>query len=369
MRILAVICLGFLTACADYTKPDKPDAPASGVILVAGSDFATGFMSAVEPGSLKVYKDILSVYNDSVLRYDASAAATYVVQRLGSDSVRKLDNTSGYLTQYEKSVGTKMNPQDLVFLPGNLMALSLFNRNTIAIMSRSTGAELAAIDLSAYADADGYAEIGALYYNAGFIYALVQRLNRRATDAIWPPVGDSYLLKIDATSYQVTQTLLSHANPVSRIHFHALRNSLIFAAPGRFAANYALDGACLEYSLATGLLVTSPLTEVQAGYEIADCQIQNDGSGIFVGYDASLNSIFGSFNTTTHAVTRVAAFLSSSNGGYFSQFLLHSNSKVYLADRNINAPGIRVFSGPVLTEETSKAVYTGLPPYSLEEVP
>jgi hypothetical protein len=366
---LASIIIAALAHCADYSKPEKPDAPASGVILISGSDFATGFLSAIDPGSLKVYKDILPIYNDSILRYDAGTTSTYVLQRLGSDSVRKLDNNSGYLTQFEKSVGTKMNPQDLTFLPGNAMSVSLYNRSAIVILSRSTGAQIAEIDLSSYSDADGYAEIGSLFYNAGYLYALVQRLNRAATDAIWPPVGDSYLLKIDTATYQVTQTLLTYANPVSRIHFHALRNSLIFAAPGRFAANYALDGACLEFDLASGTLLPVPMTEVQAGYEIADCNIQNDGSGIFVGYDANLNSVFGSFNTTTHAVTRVAAFLSSSNGGYFSEFLLHSNGKVYLADRNIFTPGIRVFSGPTLGEETAKAVYTGLPPYSFEEVP
>lgn len=359
----------FTGACADYERPAKPDAPASGVILIAGSDFSSGFLSAIEPQTLKVYRDMLPIYNDAVARYDATNAATYILQRMGSDSVKRLDNNLGYVTAYERSVGTKMNPQDLTLLPGNAMAVSLYNRNTILILSRSTGAQLSEIDLGQYADADGYAEIGAVLYQGGYIYALVQRLNRAATDAIWPPVGQSYLLKIDATTFQVSEIPLTHTNPVSRLHFHAGRNSLIFAAPGRFASNYALDGACLEYSLTTGLLQTPPITEVQAGYEIADCNIQNDGSGIFVGYDASLNSVFGSFNTLTHTVTRVAAFLSSANGGYYPTFLLHSNGKVYLADRNINAPGIRVFSGPTLTEETTKAAYTGLPPFSLEEVP
>lgn len=363
------LVLMLFVACADYSRPTKPDAPASGVILIVGTDFSTGFLSALDPVSLKAYRDIQFIYNDSLLRYDSSAAATYVLERLGADAVQKLDNNTGYLTLYEKSLGTKSNPQDLTFLPGNQMAVSFLNKNKIGILSRSNAATIAEIDLSQYADADGYAEINALAYIGGYLYATVDRLNRQATDGIWPPVGQSYLLKIDMTTYQITETLLTHTNPVSRLHYHAGRNSLIFAAPGRFAANYALDGACLEYSLATGLLVTSPMTEVQAGYEIADCHIQNDGSGIFVGYDANLNSIFGSFNTTSHTVTRVAAFLSSSNGGYFPQFLLHSNGKVYLADRNITSPGVRVFSGPTLSEETTRAVYTGLPPYALEEVP
>jgi hypothetical protein len=243
------------------------------------------------------------------------------------------------------------------------------NKNTIEILNQATAVKLAEIDLSAFADADGYAEIGSMIYQGGFIYATAARLNRLATDSIWPPVGQSYLFKISTSNYQFNSYLLPFTNPVSRLHFHPGRNSLIFAAPARFASSYALDGGCIEFSLTLGTFLTAPITEIQAGYEIADCHIQSDGSGIFVGYDSGLNSIFGSFDTSTHAITRVAATLGRNVGGYFSGFLLHSNGKIYLADRNILNPGIRVFSGPPLIEQTAKAIYTGLPPYSMEEVP
>jgi hypothetical protein len=359
-----------LISCADYERPPKPDAPASGVILIVGSDFATGFLSALEPNSLKVSRDIVSIYNDALPRYSANDQATYIVQRLGSDSIRRLDNIQAYQTVYERSVGTQSNPQDIAFIPGGKMAVTLYNTNKVAILDRATGSKIGEADLSAYSDGDGYAEISPAIFANGAIYVAVQRLNRAATDAVWPPFGQSYLVKIDPATYQITaSTQLTHSNPVSRLHYHAGRNSLIFAAPGRFYANAALDGACLEYSLATDSLLTPPITEAQAGYEISDCHIQNDGSGIFLGNDTSLNSIFGSFNATTHSVTRIAAQLSSSNGGYYSNFLLHSNGKVYLADRNIFNPGVRIFSGPLLTEETTRPIYTGLPPFAFEEVP
>ncbi|MFZ5627666.1 MAG: YncE family protein [Spirochaetota bacterium] len=362
--------LVFAGSCADFERPAKPNAPASGVILMVGTDFSTGFLSAIEPLSLSVSRDIFSLYNDSVLRYNAADQSTYVIQRLGSDSVRRLNNVAQYETVYERSVGTQANPQDIAFLPGNRMAVTLYNRSKVSILDRPTGNLVGEADLSAYVDGDGYAEISPAVYANGHLYVAIQRLNRAATNAIWPPLGQSYLAKIDANSYQVVlSTLLTHSNPVSRLHHHAGRNSLLFAAPGLFYANASLDGACLEYSLATDTLLTPPITEAQAGYEISDCHIRADGSGVFVGNDTSLNSVFGLFNATAHSVTRVAASLSSANGGYFSDFLLHSNGKVYLADRNIFAPGVRVFSGTNLTEETSQAVYTGLPPFMFEEVP
>lgn len=355
--------------CADLARPPKPDAPASGVVLVAGSDFSTGFLSAIDPSGGRVYRDLLPIFQDSILGYDASSQATFVLQRLGSDSVMRIDHVSGYLSQYEISLGAALNPQDIALLPGNLFAVSFFNANRIDVRSRTNGALVNQIDLSAYADADGFAETGRLLYHAGFLYAAVQRLNRNATDALWPPEGTSYLLKIDTTTYAIAATQLTHSNPISRLHYNATRNSIIFAAAGRFAANYQLDGACLEFGVASGSLQPLLISEAQAGYEIADCELQADGSGIFIGYDANLNSIFGSFSTVGQNVTGIAASLSRNNGGYFASFLLHSNGKAYLADRNILQPGIRIFSGAVLAEQTTAAVYTGLPPLVLEEVP
>lgn len=354
--------------CADYERPPKPDAPANGIVLIAGSDFATGFLSAIDPVSYKVYRDIVPIHSDSTLRYDQANTATLVLQRLGADSLRRLENTTGYTNSHERSLGARSNPQEVEILPNNLAAISLYNSNALQIVNRSNGAVVHTIDLSAYADADGYAEIGALRYAAGDLFVAVQRLDRLAAGAIWPPVGQSYLLRINITNWQVTSYAVPFTNP-ARIHHQTARNSLIFAAPGRFAANYTLDGGCVEFSLASYTFVTSPISEVQAGYDIADCDIKADGSGIFVGYDSALGSVFGSFDSAAHSVTRVAAYLASSNGGYFPGFLLHSSGKVFLSDRNIFNPGLRVFSGPTLTEIGGQTFYTGLPPYTLEEIP
>jgi len=359
----------WLPACADIERPDKPEAPASGVVLATGSDFSTGFLSAIEPSGTRAYRDLVPVYQDSTVRYDATTASSFVLQRLGSDSVRRVDHVSGYLTQYEVTLGAKLNPQAIALLPGGLFAVSFFNANHIDIRSRTSGALVTQINIATFADADGFAEAGDMLYHAGFLYVAIQRLNRSATDALWPPEGTSYLLKIDTTNYAIAATTLSHSNPVSRLHYNATRDSIIFAAAGRFAANYQLDGACLEFSVASGTLLAPLIRESEAGYEIADCIISTTGTGIFIGYDASLNSVFGAFNTTGPAVTGIAAFLNRNNGGYLAGFMLHSNGNVFLADRNIYQPGIRIFSGATLAELTASAVSIGLPPLNLEEVP
>lgn len=363
------LCLAFEIGCADYERPPKPDAPATSVILIAASDFSTGFLSAFDPVSLKVYRDIVPLHSDAMLRYDATNQATLVVQRLGADSLRRLDNNNGYLTAFEKSLGARSNPQNAELLPGNRIAVSYYNSNLVQILDRNTGNIISSVDFSAYADADGFAEVAGLRYAAPYLYATVQRLNRLATDAIWPPTDVSYLMRIDISAGQFTAYPLTHSNPSGRLQFHAARNSLIFAAPGRYAANYQLDGACLEYSLTTYTFLTPPITEAQAGYEIAECSLQTDGSGVMNGSDATISSVLASFDATAHTLTRVAAYLSSGNGGYFPGYLLHSNGKIYLSDRNIYNPGLRIFSGPTLTEVGGKTFYTGLPPFSLEEVP
>lgn len=366
---LGAVLILALGRCADYERPAKPDAPASSVILIAATDFSTGFLSAFDPVNFKVYRDIVGIHSDSMLRYDSSNQATFVVQRLGADSLRRLDNNNGYLTAFEKSLGARSNPQNAELLPGNLLAVSFYNSNLVQIVNRTTGSTVATVDFSPYADADGFAEVSGLRYAAGYLFATVQRLNRFATDAIWPPTDISYLMKIDTSNWQFTPYALTHTNPSGRIQFHTGRNSLVFAAPGRYAANYQLDGACLEFSLTTFTFLTPPMTEAQAGYEIAECSIQSDGSGVMSGSDATISSVLASFDVTAHTLTRLAAYLPSGNGGYFPGYLLHSNGKIYLSDRNIHNPGLRIFSGPTLTEVGGKTFYTGLPPFSLEEVP
>ncbi|MCS6972600.1 MAG: hypothetical protein NZL89_06200 [Leptospiraceae bacterium] len=370
MPRVAIVFVLLLAKCTDLSRPPRPDAPDGGVILTVASDFATSFLGAIEIPSHRTVRDIVPLYSDSVLRYSGSDGATYVLGRLGADAIRRLENSQGYSSRYERSLGRQSNPQDCAFLPGNIMAVTFYNRNQIAFLERQSGSEIGAVDLSHLADADGYAEVASLTYAAGMLYAAVQRLNRAATDAIWPPVGDSYLVKIDPTTRQITKTTqLSHSNPISRLHYHPGRHSLLFAAPGRYYANATLDGACLEYDLATDSLLAAPITEAQAGHEIADCMLRADGTGIFLGNDLALNSVLAIFDPTTKSVTRVVATLPATNGGYFSDFLLHSNGKVYLADRNILRPGVRVFAGSNLVEETVTPLYTGLPPFVLEEVP
>lgn len=365
-KLLLGIILSLAGACTDLPQPAKPDAPASGVMLVAGTDFTTGFLSAFEPLTGKVYRDIVPLHSDVQLAYQA---APFALQRLGSDSLRRLDQNAGYAAAFEQSLGSRSNPQGIAFLPGNQVAISYYNRNTIDIRSAQTGIQTGSIDLSAWADADAFAEIGHLHYHSGFLYVAVQRLNRQASDAVWPPLGSSYLLRIDISTYAITAFLMAYSNPVSRLHYNAGRGSLVFAAPGRFAANYSLDGACVEFDLGSSSFLTPPMTEAQAQYEIADCDIKPDGSGVFVGYDSQLNSVFGSFDPAAHVVTRVAAQLSSASGGYYAGFQLHSSGKVYLADRNLYQPGLRIFSGLLLAEETVQPIYTGLPPFSLIEIP
>lgn len=367
-RLLVSLLIISIASCTDLPRPEKTDAPASGVVLVVGSDFTSGFLSAYSPAENKAYRDITPVFNDSMVRYESGSS--YILQRMGSDSLRRLDNQHGYSTLYEKSLGSRSNPQDVVFLTGNTIAVSYYNRNTIDIRSKNSGALLRQVDLSAWADADGYAEVGRLWFDGtGFLYAALQRLNRNATDAIWPPFGQSYLLKIDTTTDAITPYPLSYQNPVSLLHYNAAQNSLIFAAPGRFGANYSLDGACVVFSLALQAFLPPLITEAQLGYEITDCFLDASGNGVFLGNDNSLTSVFGAFDATTHTLTRVAATLSASNGGYFSSILLHGTGKVYLADRNIYKPGLRIFSGALLNEETAQPIYMGLPPLSMEEVP
>ena len=138
----------------------------------------------------------------------------------------------------------------------------------------------------------------------------------------------------------------------------------MISAPGYYGLNYQLDGGVIEFSLNTNSFLTSPLTEQAANYEISDAYIFSNDKAIALGNDAQLNSYFLEFNPSTSSVTRVILQINASTGGYFSDFTIHRN-KVYLSDRTLSSPSLRVYETESLTEVTGKSVQLTLPAVSL----
>ena len=362
---LVALFLVLLSACSDLPRPERPAVPSSKLLLVGASDFVTGFLNAISLADNTVYRDILPTHSDSVVRSSANEA--YVVNRLGQDNITRLLAEQSFSPRYESATGNLSNPHDIVVVDSSTAVVSLYGKNYLLLIDPSSGATKGQIDLSAYADIDTLPEAASLYLDRTDLYVTVQRLNRFIVGAqVWPPVGTSYLLRIPTSTYQVAEAFsLPYTNPISRLRHFAPRNSLIFCTPALYAFNYALDGGIVEFDLDTKTFSTAPLTETQAGLELSDAILVSATLGFAIGNDADFNSTLLAFNPSTNQVIKTMATLSFSVGGYYSD-LAYSNGKLYLADRKLTAPGVRIFDTASLQEITTEPLNVGLPPLSLQ---
>lgn len=365
-KLLNIITLLLSAAgCTDLPRPLKPDVPADNLLIVGTTDFSTGFISAVSLDDLTVYKDIQPAHSDFSIASEGTAV--YTLNKLGADSITRSQPAESFSIQYSVSAGSKTNPYDIVEIGSNRAAVSLYGQDYLLLIDTITGKTVSQIDLPAYADADGIPETSSLFYRNGRLYVFVQRLDRNTTSSsIWPPAGQSYLLKINSTFTAVEKSFtLPFTNPVSRARYFTERNSIIIAAPGNYGANYSLDGGVIEFDLDTETFLISPLTEQQAGLEISDAVLVSSTLGFAICSDASFNSYFIAFNPSTHAMISTLAQIPATTGGYFSGMAYH-NGRLYLGDRKANGPGIRIFNTTTLNEITQTPLDTGLPPVSLE---
>lgn len=109
-----------------------------------------------------------------------------------------------------------------------------------------------------------------------------------------------------------------------------------------------MDGGIVQFNLATETFTTL-LTETQAGLELSDAIILSSTRGFAIGSGSDFSSSLIAFNPTTNAVTATLVSLSGSNGGYYPEMAMGKSDRLYLADRNVFDPGIRIFDTISLT--------------------
>jgi len=360
MNIILIFIIVTLNFCSELSLPDIPNIIPENLLLITGSDFSTGFLSAYSLDNNEIYQDIYPTHSDAVVR--VSKNKIFVVNRLGEDNIMRYSSETNLNLMYEKSTGSQSNPQSIAVINENSSLVTLNNKNYILMVDTSTGNMIGEIDLSKYADADQFCETSEVLIINNKAYITIQRLNRHKNS--WPPVGDSYLLKINTSDFEIEKELvLPFNNPISKIRYNTLRNSIIITASGNFGSNYLLDGGVIEYNILTDSFMTSLIRETEAGFEITDAVLINNSIGFLIGQRENLNSVFAVFDINEHKIVKILSELSSSIGGFYSDVLFDID-KVYLSDRNALDPKVRIFSVDTLEEINSISI--GLPPFSID---
>ena len=354
---------GIALALASLSTVNR--AVASDFAFVTTTDFITGSCSEVRlDGSYTTTINVASIHSDAVARY--YDLFIYVVNRSGGDNIQILDPGSGYSTVRQFSVGPGSDPHDIVVLSPTKAYVTRYDETDIWSVDPSTGLQTGAISLSSLSDADGLPEIDMMARVGDFVYVTVQRLDR---NNFFTPVGTSYVVVIDVnTDTQVDTDLgtggvqpitLTGTNPFSDIRLDPYSGRLVVSCVGRFGVQ---DGGVEFINPVTNLPEGFVFTESAAGGDILDVVIVSPNKGYAIVATPSFFTHLISFNPQTGLTTGT---LYAPSDYVLNDIELSPDRELFLADRTVTNPGIRIYNIEDDSEITSGPISTGLPPFDI----
>jgi DNA-binding beta-propeller fold protein YncE len=359
-----------LAACEEDTVSSGPPPVHGDFAFVTTTDFQTGSASIVtaDDSVLTAIKDVASPHSDAVAR--AFGGLIYVLNRQGADNVQVIDPLDGFRTRKQFSVGNGADPEDIVFQNPSRAFVSRYNEDQIWIVNPKTGQRSGLIDFSWLADADLVPEMAHMVKVGNRVFVAVRRLDR--TTPSFDPTGTSYVAVFDATTQQFldaepgttgTQAIeLATANPFGEMVYNAASGKIWVPTVGFFGLADGGVELLDPVALTTSGIVIS---ETTLGGDITDVVALDANRGAAIVSDSNFNTLLVGFDLSAPAkIDTIYA-----PGSFALQDAERSrDGRIFLSDRSLSAPGIRVFRGSDHTQITTNPIDVGLPPADIEFV-
>jgi len=380
-RRLAATALLLLTGCIgggvegpDFTPPPPP---AAASVFVVTTDFQTGSYATfpvADPSQVltnlgRIHSDAVAVHHDGLV---------YVINRLGGDSIQALDPRQGYATLWECSVGNGTNPHDLIFAAPDKAYVTLYEERELLIVDPSVGPSCdgfirGSIDLSDLTDFDGVPEMDTGAIIDGRLYVTLQRLDRFAffqpgdfSSIAVIDVATDRLIDADPSTDAVDGIVLQGKNPFTGgqgLNFDSGGN-IVLNTVGSFGS--LTDGGIERVDPRAMRSLGFLMTEGELGGNLTDFVLVDDSTGYAVVTDLRFYNYLVRFDPSTRTVVEI---LIESDEYLVDLELEPTRGELYLTDRTLKNPGIRIFrtsDGVELTEET---INTGLAPFDVVFLP
>ena len=329
-------------------------------LFVLTSDYATGSLSYLEPGTTVTQMDLLTIHSDAAGRY--YDGRLYVVNRLGQDNVIVLDQTNLFKPLIQFSTGNGSNPHDIAIVDRNKAYVSRYASSSLLVVDPENGTILGEIDLSRFADDDGKPEMAQMILVGQYLYVACQRLD---TNGLFDPVGPSLLVVIDVDSDEIvdmdanavgSQAIeLKGTNPASI----SLRgNNLYVAITGKFDE---LDGGIEVVNTITSESSGILISETELGGDVTWFSMATDSKGFAVVSDPNYKNFVKPVDVAQGIVEES---LSGHSGGYIPSLSV-DGGRLIIPDRGTfedpEASGLNFYS--VDTHKFIEGpISVGLPP-------
>jgi len=276
----------------------------------------------------------------------------YIVGRGGSNLIRIHDPADGFALVREFSIGAGRNPQDIAFDAQGRAFVSCYDEAVLLEVDTELGTVVQVFDTSAFADTDGLPETAWLRIDGDRLYVTSQKLDRGNW---YIASGPGQLLVMDLSTLQWLPPLqLAGTNPYTEIQRDD-QGRLVVGCVGAWAA---LDGGIEAIDPVTGLSDGFLFTEAELGGDILNVELCGDRMHVLTS-DPAFATRISRLDPVAGTVTPIVT-----TAGYdLSDLSWDGAFQLYVADRQVSAPGIRVFDAVSGAELTTGSVATGLPPF------
>ena len=342
-------------------------AAAERLAFVIATDFQRGSFGTVtldEPHTVSPASADRLVFQDAVAR--TYGGLVYVVNRFHGDNIQVLDPAQNFATTMQCSVEPGSNPHDIAFVSPTKAYVTRFSAKELYIVNPTAGADctgfmLGTIDLSPYADADGYPEMDQMAVVGDRLYVSLERLDRLN---FLQPAETAAIAVIDVHTDTVIDVIpLSGMNPFSQQKGLVVRDgALVVSEAGRFGVN---DGGIERVDLTTDEAQGYFVTEAALGGDLTDFVLVSDDLGYAVLSLANFANSLVRFDPRTGAL--IDTVLTGSL--FISNIELDDRGEIYAADRTVGHHGVRIFRADDGTELTASPLDLVLPPFDIVFLP
>jgi hypothetical protein len=353
--------------------PAQQALPGPEYAFVVTTDYSSAaYYSTIEILPPRITKASISpVSTDPIAHYDAAEDMIFVINRFFADNIQIVDPNQDFATIGQYSVGNGANPHDIRLAGSQKAYVSRFEWKTLLIVHPYTGDSLGTIDLAPFADSDGIPEMDRMEIVGDRLFVTLNCIDHLT----WLPNGNGKIAVIDTE----TDTLidcnpavpgiqpieLDLPNPYSELRYEPCRGELIVGCLGAWGTLEggvaAIDPVNLE---GAGTLIT----EAQIGGDISDALLAPDGKGYAVVLKPVIwpdnHARLVTFDPTTASVTDTLYRQTSGQGSSLAAIEANRQREIYLCDRDLTQPGIRIFD--TRSDTLITHVDVGVPPFDLE---
>jgi hypothetical protein len=370
MRTLAACAILLAASCGT----DPGDAPSWGddlggkggllapgadrIALVAATDFSSGTYAAFGlDAPFAPFGETGPAHSDVVVR--CLPGAPLVVGRLGADNLTLLDPES-LAPVAQVSLGAGANPQDAVAVDGRTIAVSLLGAAHLAFVDVPSFSVASVLDIAAFADDDGLPEAGPMLASRGRVLVALQLLDRRTP--LWDPSGPGRVLVVDPVARAVTRSIaLVSGNPAA-LAASPVDESVLVACSGKLGVPG--DGGIERIDPEAGRSLGVLLAGADLGGDPMTMDADPGSAAVFLTVYTAKGGTAVERVRLDEDPPRVETLLESADYRFLFA-AADDRGRLWVADRDLEHPGLRVFDADTGRELTDVPIDTVLPPYDL----